>query len=103
MLDTAGACSFGTKEIIPEGGTPNSQYFSRTSIFKSGCYSTQMGAVAPSGTREVKATLFDHMSVARSRKLLGVRGPHFRVVLFGTQATCAGGYVHISDSIYLML
>ena len=27
----------------------------------------------------------------RSRKLLGVTGPHYMVVLFGTQGTCARG------------
>ena len=57
MMDTAGVWGFVIKEIIPEGRTSNSQYFSRTSIFKIRCYSTQMSAVAPSGTWENKATL----------------------------------------------
>ena len=59
--------------------------------------------VRSGGKTTLKATLFDHMSTTRSRKLLGVRAPHFRVVLFGTQATCAEGYVYISDSIWPML
>ena len=68
----------------------------RTVLYRTVRSSPKTGAL-------IKATLFDHMSTPRSRKLLGVRGPHFRVVLFGIQATCAGGYVHISDSIYPML
>merc|ERR1712038_684180 len=47
-----------------------------------GCYSTHLGAVAPS---------FENH---RSRKVLGVRGSHFRGVFFGTKAASASSIQH---------
>ena len=36
MLDTAGACSFGTKEIIPEGGSLTPSTFRERALSKVG-------------------------------------------------------------------
>ena len=47
-----------------------------------GCYSTHLGAVAPT---------FEN---ARSRKVLGVMGSHFRGAFFGTKAASASSIQH---------
>ena len=51
------------------------------------------------GHLDIRATEFDTFENEISRKLLGVRDPHFRDVFFGTRAACATGYVHIMDNI----